>query len=254
MRAQGQPLGGRRVLVTGGSSGIGAAAAVALRGAGASVALTGRSTAALASVASRCDSGFLAADLRVPEAAESVVGWACHTLGGLDTVVCAAGSGWAGPFEKMTDVDIDAMIDVNLRVPMQTVRAALGALRDSPYGGVVLVGSIVGLVGVAEEVAYSAAKAGLAGFADALRLELGDTLAVSLISPAAVNTPFFDRRNRPYERRWPQPMPVERVAEAIVRAVITGQPSRVIPSWMTIAAKLHGVAPGLYRVLARRFA
>jgi hypothetical protein len=48
-------------------------------------------------------------------------------------------------------------------------------------------------------------------------------------------------------------MPVDRVAHAIVNAVITGQPSMVIPSWMTIAAQLHGSAPGFYRLLAHRF-
>jgi len=246
-------LAGRRVLITGGSGGIGAATAVALRAAGATVALTGRSGTSLASAAARSEAVFMAADLREPDAAGCVVNWAARTLGGLDTLVCAAGSGWLGPFGEMTSADITTLVDLNLRVPMETVRAALKPLSESACGGIVLVGSIVGLVGVQDEAAYSATKGGIAVFADALRLELGDKLTVSLVSPATVDTQFFARRNRPYERRWPRPMPVDRVARAIVHAVATGRPSTVVPPWMGVAIRLHGAAPAFYRALARRF-
>jgi short-subunit dehydrogenase len=245
-------LAGRRVLVTGGSSGIGAAAAVALRATGATVAVTGRDPVALAAVAQRCGGMAITLDLTVPGAVDDLVAQATSGLGGLDTLVCAAGGGWAGPVDEMSDVEIDQLIDINLRVPIHTVRAALDPLLASPCGGVVLVGSIAGLVGVAREVVYSATKAGLAGYADALRAEMGDRLAVSLVSPGAVDTPFFARRNRPYERGWPRPMPVERVAAAIVEAAATGRPATIVPRWMGVAARLHGGAPGLYRALAER--
>ncbi len=247
-------LSGRRILVTGGSSGIGAAAAEALAGRGASVAVSGRDGKALAAVAGRTGGPTVVADLRVAGAADHVVAQAADNLGGLDTVVYSAGAGWAGPICEMQAGDIDALIDLNLRAPMQMIRAALPRLMTA-RGQVVLIGSIAGLIGVPREVVYSATKAGLAGYADALRAELCCAeVTVSLISPAAVATKFFDRRNRPYERTWPRPMPVERVAAAVVDCVAVRGSDRVVPSWMTVPARLQGVAPHVYRLLAGRFA
>ena len=250
----GGDLAGRRILVTGGSSGIGAASAAALARRGACVAISGRDQAALAAVAAGTGGTAIAADLRAPGAPEELAARAREVLGGLDTVVYSAGSGWAGPVADMAPTDIDALIDLNLRAPMHLVRAVLPGLIARRRGQVVLVGSIAGLFGVPREVVYSATKAGLAGYADALRAELATSgVVVSLVSPAAVATSFFDRRNRPYERHWPRPMPVDRAAAAVVRCVVSGTADVVVPGWMTLPARLRGMAPRMYRHLATRF-
>jgi NAD(P)-dependent dehydrogenase (short-subunit alcohol dehydrogenase family) len=192
-----------------------------------------------------------ARDLLEPSAPEAVVEAAASALDGLDVVISNAGAGWSGPFEPMPPAELDAVLDINLRVPMHLARAAAPYLRQSGVGGqLVLVGSIAGLVGVAEEVAYSAAKAGLGGLADGLRAEwVADQVTVTLVSPGAVDTPFYARRNRPYMHSWPKPIPVDHAAHAIVRAIELRQEDVVIPAWLAVAARLHGGWPALYRVL-----
>ncbi|HET9058626.1 MAG TPA: SDR family NAD(P)-dependent oxidoreductase, partial [Acidimicrobiales bacterium] len=116
-------------------------------------------------------------------------------------------------------------------------------------GQLVFVGSIAGLVGVGQEAAYCAAKAGLRGLADSLREEWPGA-KVTLVSPGPVDTAFFDRRNRPYLRSWPKPVPVSKVVFAIVRALEHPRAEVVVPTWLELAARLHGGLPEVYRALA----
>ncbi len=242
------------MLVTGASSGIGAAVSSLLAERGARVVGTGRDAAALARASVAGAGPFqatVACDLLEPSAPTAVVEAAAAALHGLDVVVSNAGSGWLGFFEQMPPAEIDALLDINLRVPLHLAHAASPYLRKSVAGGqLVLVGSIAGLVGVAEEVAYSAAKAGLQGLADSLRAEWAtDRVTVTLVSPGPVDTPFYLRRNRPYTHSWPRPIPVAAAARAIVRAVETRREDVVIPAWLALAARLHGGWPSLYRAL-----
>lgn len=265
----GRPLGGLRVLVTGASSGIGAAVSLLLAEHGARVVGTGRDTVALAAGATNSSVGagsvgtsgneaggnqfeaVFARDLLEPSAPEAVVEAAASALDGLDVVISNAGTGWSGLFEPMPRAEIDALLDINLRVPMHLARAAAPYLRQSGVGGqLVLVGSIAGLVGVAEEVAYSAAKAGLRGLADGLRAEWAiDQVTVTLVSPGPIDTPFYTHRNRPYMHSWPKPIPVGTAAHAIVRAIELRREDVVVPAWLAVAARLNGGWPALYRVL-----
>jgi NAD(P)-dependent dehydrogenase (short-subunit alcohol dehydrogenase family) len=190
-------------------------------------------------------------DLLEPSAPEAVVAAAAAALGGLDVVISNAGAGWWGLFEPMPPTELDAVLDINLRAPMHVAQAAAPYLRQCATGGqLVLIGSIAGLVGVADEVAYSAAKAGLRGLADGLRAEwAADHVTVTLVSPGAVDTPFYAHRNRPYMHAWPKPIPVDTVAHAIVRAIETRREDVVVPAWLAVAARLNGGWPALYRVL-----
>ena len=168
---------------------------------------------------------------------------AVSALGGLDVVVSNAGAGWSGRFETMSPAEIDSVLDINLRVPVHLANAAAPHLLNSEAGGqLVLVGSIVGLVGVAEEVAYGAAKYGLRGLADGLRSEwardtAGRRMTVTLVSPGVVDTPFFTRRNREYQRSWPKPMPVSRVARLIVSSIEHRRQDVVVPGWLLLAGR-----------------
>jgi short-subunit dehydrogenase len=238
-------LSALRVLVTGASSGIGADLSRRLVAAGARVFGTGRAAGSLARLGVEAT---MALDLTEPGAPAELVEAAIAALGHLDVVVSNAGAGWAGPYASMTQAELDEIIDINLRVPMQLARAAAAHLADG--GHLVLVGSIAGLLAVPNEAAYAASKAGLRGLADSLRAEwTGAT--VTLVSPGPVATPFFSRRNRPYERSWPRPVPVERVAGAILTAIEQREADVVVPAWMALAARLSGGAPGLYRTVSR---
>ena len=78
-------------------------------------------------------------------------------------------------------------------------------------------------------------------------------VGVSVIVPGVVDTPFFDRRGRPYGRSAPAPIPAERVARAVVNAVSRDRELVFVPRWMRFPAWLHGTAPRTFRVLAGRF-
>jgi short-subunit dehydrogenase len=244
----------RRVLITGGSSGIGAATARAFAASGCRVAVTGRDLVALKEVAGDTGGVALPGDLRELGCAERIVADAAEALGGLDVVVSNAGVGWSGPFAAMTSEEIDDLLDVNLRASAQVARAALGHLRPGA-GHLVFVGSIAGLVGVPTEAWYSATKAGLAMLADVLRSELrAEGIAVTLVTPGVVDTPYFERRNSPYLRQRPRPISAEVVAAAIVDAVERSREAIILPGWLYWPARLKVSFPGLYRLLESRFA
>lgn len=247
-------LEGGRALVTGASSGIGAATARALTARGMAVILAGRDPDALATVAADTGGVAIVGDLTEPGYPARLVAEATKQGGPLDVVVANAGAGWAGSFVKMNPAEIDDLIDLNLRAPIHLLHAALPDLVEKGRGHLVIVGSVAGLLGVAYEAAYSATKAGLAGLADALRAELtGTGVKVSLVSPGVVDTAFFSRRNRPYERTRPEPIAPSQVADAIVECLRFGRPEVVVPAWLVLPARIHGLAPRAYEALARHF-
>jgi NAD(P)-dependent dehydrogenase (short-subunit alcohol dehydrogenase family) len=247
------PLLGLRVLITGGSSGIGAATARALAAEGSRVAIAGRDRIALAKVSADTGAVCVPGDLCQPGCPRQTVATASQALDGLDVLVSNAGIGWAGSFTTMTEADIDRLIDVNLRAATHLARAAIPAL--APGGRLVFVGSIAGLVGSPGEACYSATKAGLSCLAETLRSELRPRgLGVTLVSPGVVDTPFFERRQVPYARQHPQLMSPQTAADAIVDAIRRRRDNVVIPSWLSFPARLKGNFPGLYRLLETRFA
>ena len=247
-------LVGLRALITGGSSGIGAATAGALAACGCQVAIAGRNVAALERVAAATNAVCLPGDLREPGCARRTIDAAVASLGGLDILVSNAGIGWAGPFASMTEADIDSLLDVNLRAAAQLACAAIPHLQRG-HGRLVFVGSVAGLVGVPGEAWYSATKAGLGCLADALRAELVPAgVGVTLVSPGVVDTAYFERRNSPYQRRHPKLMSAEAAADAIVDAVWRGRDDVVVPPWLWLPARVKASFPRLYRLLAARLA
>lgn len=249
-------LDGAVALVTGGSSGIGAAAARALAAAGARPLIAGRDPARLRAVARETGGIALAADLaaadgpaELAEAARQAAG-----PGGVDLLVNNAGIGWAGPIEQMTAEQAAGLIAVDLTAPIQLTRLLVPGMVARGHGHVVFVSSIAGATGVRGEAVYSAAKAGLCCFAESIAHELaGRGVGVSVIVPGVVDTPFFERRGRPYDRRRPAPLPPQRVARALVGAVERDQSMVFVPRWMRFPAWLHGALPGTFRRLAARF-
>ncbi len=247
------PLPGARCLVTGASSGIGRATALALADSGALVAVSGRDSGALAAVAERTAGPVLAGDLLVPGVAEDVVSRAIFSLGGIDVLVSNAGGGWAGPMASMNQGDIDALLDLNLRAPLHLTMACLPWMMERGQGHVIFVSSVAGLLATPGEAVYSATKAGLTAFARALWSETAKHgVAVSVISPGVVDTAFFERRNRPYGLTRPRPIPPERVADAVLYCLRTRAPEVVVPRWLSWPARLRGGLPGVYRFLACR--
>nr|WP_084728790.1 SDR family NAD(P)-dependent oxidoreductase [Streptacidiphilus neutrinimicus] len=243
-------------LVTGASSGIGAAVAerLAVQG-GWRLALNGRDRNRLDRVAARTGGAVFPADLIVPGATEVLV--AAASLAGQDRIgllVAAAGVGWAGPLWTMPGDAVDRLLTVDLRATVHLVRLVLPSMLAAEDGHIVLVGSVAGSVGVRNEAVYSAAKGALGVFADALRQELhGSGVHVTLVVPGVVDTPFFERRGVPYARSRPRPMPPDRVADAICRAVALGREQVYVPGWLRLPGLVRSAVPGLYQRLAFRF-
>ncbi|MER6819806.1 SDR family oxidoreductase [Streptomyces cellulosae] len=241
-------------LVTGASSGIGAAVARRLSAEGWRLVLNGRDAGRLAETAAHAPAAVFAEDLTRPAAERRLTRFALDEVGHLDLLVACAGVGWAGDFTTMTRRAFDEVMEVNLLTTLRLVRQVLPHMVEAGSGRVVLVGSLAGAVGVKGEAVYSASKAAVAVFADALRYELqGTGVGVTLVVPGVVDTPFFDRRGTPYVRNRPRPVPPERVADAVWRAAVRGRNEVYVPGWLRLPARVRGAAPGLYRRLAATF-
>ncbi len=247
-------LAGAVALVTGASSGIGEATALAFAAAGAQLIVTGRDEDRLKSVAVRTGATALPADLAQPGAVEALTGSALHVHGRVDLLICNAGGGWAGSIVEISAATAAELTAVNLLAPVQLARLLLPGMITRRAGQLVFVSSIAGATGVRNEAVYAATKAGLNSLAESLRYELAGTgVGVSVVLPGAVDTPFFSRRGRPYERRWPAPVASDKVARAIVSAVTHRRAEVYVPGWLRFPAWLHGTAPRAYRLLAGRF-
>nr|WP_308404144.1 SDR family NAD(P)-dependent oxidoreductase [Streptomyces sp. ATCC 21386] len=241
-------------LVTGASSGIGAAVARRLAAGGWRLLLNGRDPTRLTQVAAHLPAAVLPADLTRAGADRRLVESSLEKAGRVDLLVAGAGIGWAGDFATMPEEAIDEVIGVDVLATMRLVRQVLPHMLEAGSGHVVLIGSVAGAVGVKGEAVYSGAKAALGAFADALRYEVRAAgVGVTLVVPGVVDTPFLDHRGAPYQRSRPRPVPPERVADAVWRAVARGKDEVYVPGWVRLPARLRGAAPALYRRLAARF-
>jgi NADP-dependent 3-hydroxy acid dehydrogenase YdfG len=218
------PLGGRRILVTGASSGIGAATARAVAGAGGRVALLARRAGRLEELADELGGVAVPADVSDAIAARDAVDRAAEQLGGLDAVVNGAGLARPG---TVADGDPDAwrtMFDVNVLGLLHVTQPAIAHLRAAGRGDVVNVSSMSGRrIGSVEMAVYSASKAAVHAVSEGLRRELRpDRIRVAVVAPGFVDTPIFegvdgegvDRLRRGAAE---QGLPVDTVADAIVR-------------------------------------
>ncbi|HVW44451.1 MAG TPA: SDR family NAD(P)-dependent oxidoreductase [Amycolatopsis sp.] len=245
---------GAVAVVTGASSGIGAATALRLHEAGARLVLHGRDAGRLAELAGRTGGVPVVADFADPAAVRAVADEITTRVGEIDILVNNAGIGWAGPFTEMTGEDVRRVVDVNLTAQIELTRALLPALRGRPRASVVFVTSIAGRTAVAGEAVYSAVKAGVDAFAESLRFELAGTgVRIGVVVPGVVDTEFFARRGLPYQRRSPRPISAHLVAEAIYHVIDRDRAEVYVPPWLRLPILVRGVLPGVYRALATRF-
>jgi 3-oxoacyl-[acyl-carrier protein] reductase len=186
-----QPLAGRRALVTGAGRGIGAAIARRLAADGAAVVVNDIDEDVARAVAESLPRAVVAAGTVVdPSLTDAMVDVAERELGGLDIVVNNAGLTRHGAFHRMTDETWDAVVDVVLRGTMNVTRSAARLLRakDATYNRkVVNIASINGVYGLAFNVNYSAAKAGVIGLTKALAREWAPSrVNVNAVAPGYI--------------------------------------------------------------------
>jgi NAD(P)-dependent dehydrogenase (short-subunit alcohol dehydrogenase family) len=185
---------GKRVLVTGGSRGIGRATVEAFLQAGARVAVNGRtveSTAAgMAAIGASGESERLLAapgDIATVAGCEAVVGAALDGFSGLDVLVNSAGVAQSGSIEGFDEAAWDKTLDVNLKGTFFCIRAALAALRASK-GNIVNVASDDGLMGQLGLAVYCASKGGVVNMTRAMALELAPDVRANCVCPGYVDT------------------------------------------------------------------
>ncbi|RKQ93907.1 NADP-dependent 3-hydroxy acid dehydrogenase YdfG [Solirubrobacter pauli] len=179
------------VLVTGGSSGLGAAVAQAVENHGGTPIVLDR-------VPPPNGFAFHQVDLADPRAAEAVVRQVAEQAGGLDAVVTAAGTDACGDMLDVDADDWDRVILVNLLGTAAVVRAAIPYLERS-QGRVVTVASTLGLRALPAATAYCASKFGVVGFTRALAIEMGDKVGVTMLIPGGMKTHFFDDRKEEFK-------------------------------------------------------
>lgn len=215
----------RRVVVTGGSSGIGLGVARAFVAVGSAVGLIARDDDRLAEAAASLagtveagrDSGTAgvctaAADVRDADALERAMRSFAERLGGIDALVVAAGvDGEMGAsVGEVTAEGFREVLDVNVAGAFLTVRAALPYLRESAGASITLIGSDSGFVAVPGMLAYNASKGAIAQLTRALAVELFDAhgIRVNSVCPSIVDTPMA-RRGLGVESFADAPYPVQ---------------------------------------------
>lgn len=210
-------LAGQRVLVTGGSGGIGLAVVELLRGAGAEVWSIDLASAPPppGAIAKPCD-------LRDKDALARIVHEA-HSAGGIDALVHCAGITKDRVLWKLTDDEWDAVLDVNLDAAFRLLRAAAPSLRARNKGSVVLVSSINGERGKFGQANYAASKAGLIGLAKSAARELGRfNVRVNVVAPGMVRTAMTAQLEPEHLQRAQDESALGRIAEPadVARAVL----------------------------------
>lgn len=191
-------LDGRRVLITGASSGIGAALARGLAARGAVVGMVARREDRLAEVLDDCrrtspDSAMWVADLADGITASRLALQAWHAMGGIDVLVNNAAIPKRRKVTTLTPIEVENVMQVNFVAPMRLTLALLPRMLARRAGTIVNVSSVAGRLGIANESAYCASKFALCGWSEAMAIDLADTgVSVKLVQPGPVDTEIWD--------------------------------------------------------------
>jgi NAD(P)-dependent dehydrogenase (short-subunit alcohol dehydrogenase family) len=253
-------LKGRRILITGATSGVGLAAVERFAQEGAALALVARGEPALrAAAAAAHERGAVAhafpADLTDRAAATAAVAAAAQALGGLDVVVSNAGALAFGHLLEVDGDDFDRALAVTFTGAVNVIRAALPELRAS-RGLIVATSSIMARVPMPAFSSYTAAKHALRGFLNTLQIEEREQrsgVRVAMVSPGPIDTPIYERATSGTGRRpaiLPDAYAPETVAAALVGATLAPRHERVVGAASKLVDLLYrGMRPAGERAL-----
>lgn len=256
------------VCITGSSYGIGAEMARQCAASGARLVLAARDVARMEEVAATCrslgapDVLVVRTDVGVEADCKAMVETTIARFGRLDVLINNAGIGASGSFREITDLSVfERVMRINYLGSVWCTAYALPHLERS-RGRIVAVSSLTGLAGVPKRTAYGATKHAMAGFFDALRVELADSgVSVTVAYPGFViseinqhalspdGTPWGERA---YRRKIGETMPTEECARLILRAVVDRKRDIVMTWRGKLGRMLKLIAPSLVDTMARR--
>lgn len=242
----------KTALITGASSGIGAATALRLAQDGMRVILVARRQDRLESLVDDIrsrhgEAAFIRADLTSLEERESVFDQVTREWGTPDVLVNNAGIAWYGYYHEMEWETARSLCQLNVEAVMHMTRRFLPGMVSRGSGLVVNIGSIIGKMPTQGTVMYSASKSFLDTFSISLYRELrGSGVTVSVMRPGPIITEFFDRTEQsPNGRRIPAErfaIPAERVAKAVARLIRRPRKVVYVPFWIGIVPALYNAA------------
>ena len=260
-------LRGATVLITGASSGIGAATARAMAARGATVLLLARSASRLKAVGESLDvggegrgslGGIYAADLSEQAAVDASVEDILAAHGTPDVLVNNAGVGRMMPIEETDPAEAEAMVAVPYLGALRLTRAFSPRMIDRGSGHVVNVTSAAAYVPWPGSTAYAASRWAMRGFSEALSADLGETgVGVSLVAATTVESTYWahnpgSRERLPGIARLFRTLAPEAVAAAIVRAVEAERRTVCVPVEFRLAVTLQRLLPGIFRWLVAK--
>ncbi len=235
-------------IVTGASSGIGRATALALAREGARVALAARREGLLQEVAHEIEAQggealVVPTDVTDREQVQNLVNCTLEQWGQVDILVANAGVYVRSPIRELRVEDLEYSMAVNFYGSVYPVLAVLPHMLERRQGHIVLVTSMDGKKGIPPDAPYVAAKFALAGFGDVLRQELhGTGVYATVVFPGRVDTPLIENLKVP---RISAKIPPEKVAAAILRGIRRRQPEIIVPWQARMLIYAHVLSPRL---------
>jgi short-subunit dehydrogenase len=261
------PHAGRSVVITGASSGLGAALSEAFAAEGARLTLLARRQERLEEVAGRCrqqgaEVVAVAGDVTHPEDAKRLADAAAAAHGGIDCLIANAGLSMWASFEEVTDLSLfRRLMEVNYLGAVYCVHAALPHLQ-ARRGQFVAISSIQGRVPVPQHSGYVAAKHALQGFCDTLRMEQADrgvgvtTVLLHWLRGTELRSHAFGADGsavgQQRRRHSSESVSLEQASAAILQGVVTRQREIVVPWKLKALATLRALRPAAAEAIVQR--
>ena len=258
----------RIVLITGGSSGIGRAAAVRLAGCGARIVIAARRPEPLRETVEElralgAQAHAVTADVAETEQCRRAVEATVDHFGGLDILICSAGVSMRGAFCDSEPAALEAVMRTNFHGTLYCTLFALPHVRKS-RGSLVALSSLVGKRGTPGYAVYGASKFAIQGLYQSLRVELAaDGVHVGVLAPGFVDTPLRQNVLTPDGHIWAEPpaipfrvWPVERCVDCLMRLILKRQSEALLPGFLGPLLALDQAMGGWLgdRLLGRSFA
>jgi short-subunit dehydrogenase len=245
----------KTVIITGGSEGVGAAAARMFADAGANLMLVARNKKKLDVIAAelreKTSVEVFAMDVADADACVDVFKKAAFEFGRVDVLVNNAGYHKRGPVNAVDPLDLGKMIDVNLKAPIILSRIAIPYLQEAGGGAIINVGSLGGRAPIPGSATYAASKAGLRSFTYALGAELEESgIKIAVVSPGPIDTGFIMADiDATSNITFSQPISTaDEVAQAILDLCGNSQREQAMPKTSGVLTTVMYLFPGLRRI------